>query len=176
LKAGLTRSVCIDTQGWDTHSQNQLQNSFFENLFSPLTAFITNLKNTPGKAEGKTLFQETVVVVLSEMIRTPKLNAPIPLPILGETDDQWLLRFPGKDHWFLTNALILGGGVAGDRTIGGTDAYQKAKLVVMEDGSIDAHGTRGGLTLTHTNLVAGIINHLGVDYARYLPSKPLVLA
>jgi hypothetical protein len=51
-----------------------------------------------------TLADETVVVVLSEMGRTPLLNG-----------------FLGKDHWPYTAMMITGPNVLGGRVIGGYD-------------------------------------------------------
>jgi uncharacterized protein (DUF1501 family) len=53
--------------------------------------------------------EQLVVVVQSEMGRTPNYNA-------GN----------GKDHWSIGSALFLGGGIKGNRVIGATDAKQFA--------------------------------------------------
>ena len=54
----------------------------------------------PG-THGRSLLDETVVVVMSEMGRTPKYNAT-----------------GGRDHWPYTSAMIIGNGIKGGRAIG----------------------------------------------------------
>jgi len=54
--------------------------------------------------EGGSLLDQTTVLVMSEMGRTPIHNAAI-----------------GKDHWPVTSAMLVGAGVAGGRVVGATD-------------------------------------------------------
>jgi uncharacterized protein (DUF1501 family) len=108
LAQGISRCVTLaeagGAQGWDTHADNDNQQSpLWESLFSGLGQLLQSLALTPGSAGG-TLADETVVVVLSEMGRTPALNA-----------------FNGKDHWPFTSAMLIGPNLAGDRVIGGFD-------------------------------------------------------
>jgi len=110
LSLGLSRCVTLQHlgqggQGWDTHANNdELQTGHFEDLFAGLSSLMRLLQVTPGEVEP-TLADETTVVVLSEMGRTPKLNA-----------------FNGKDHWPYTSVLIHGPRITGSRVIGGFDA------------------------------------------------------
>jgi uncharacterized protein (DUF1501 family) len=82
------------------------------------------LASTPGQTEA-TLADETLVVVLSEMGRTPALNA-----------------FAGKDHWPYTSLLVVGPGLTGGRVIGGWDDHWYGRPVdptsgqVREDGQV----------------------------------------
>ena len=106
LSDGISRCATISAGfNWDTHADNSLQTGLFNELFSDLDFLLDALENTPT-AEG-CLADETVVVVLSEMARTPAYNATT-----------------GRDHWPFTSAMIIGPGITGGRTIGGyTDNY-----------------------------------------------------
>ena len=80
------------------------------------------LENTPGEREER-LADETVVVVLSEMGRTPQLNA-----------------LDGKDHWPFTSAMLIGPGLTGSRVVGGFDALYYGRSVDPSSGEIAASG------------------------------------
>jgi uncharacterized protein (DUF1501 family) len=103
--------------------------------------------------ETRKLFDNTVVFVLSEMGRTPKLN-----------------QSAGKDHWPVTSALVFGAGVAGGRVIGATDNQLGAQSMNLTTGAVDASGKQ----LQTGNLVAGVLALAGVDPSSYFPSvEPL---
>lgn len=90
--------------GWDTHANNDDdQSPLWEGLFQGLAQLAATLDATPGE-QGGSLADETVVVVLSEMGRTPQLNG-----------------LNGKDHWPFTSAMLFGAGIGGDRVIGDFD-------------------------------------------------------
>ncbi len=108
LSLGVSRCVTLASAGaalgWDTHADNDNQQSpLWEALFTGLGQLMQALATAPGTSGG-TLADETVVVVLSEMGRTPRLNA-----------------FNGKDHWPYTSAMVVGPNLVGDRVIGGFD-------------------------------------------------------
>jgi len=105
LRLGISRCVTLSTPGnWDTHANNDgLQSPMWENLFDGLSNLMELLASTPGESAAS-MAEETTVVVLSEMGRTPLLN-----PTLG------------KDHWPHTSAMIIGPTVHGGRVIGGFD-------------------------------------------------------
>jgi uncharacterized protein (DUF1501 family) len=106
LSIGLSRCVTLsDDMSWDSHADNDAtQSALFEALFYGLGQLQEKLEATPGTA-APTLADETVVVVLSEMGRTPLLNG-----------------FLGKDHWPYTAMMITGPNVTGGRVIGGYDS------------------------------------------------------
>lgn len=87
---------------WDTHSKNtdRLKN----NLCPPFDqAFSTLL----GDLQQRGLLKETLVVVMGEFGRTPKINTR-----------------GGRDHWGACYSVALaGGGVPGGLTIGSSDAH-----------------------------------------------------
>lgn len=142
LKAGMSRSVEIELGGWDTHVANVQQSALWQGLFSELQRLLSRLE-----AEG--LLEDTVVAVVSEMGRTPKLN--------GDA---------GKDHWPVTSAMVIGTELAGGQVLGATtDAFGGAN-VDLQTGEVDD----GGSPLRHGNFAAGLLERVGVDPSAYLGS------
>jgi uncharacterized protein (DUF1501 family) len=87
------------------------------------------------------------------MGRTPKLNAG-----------------GGKDHWPVTSAMLLGAGVRGGRVIGATDDSLGALSLDLASGAADPKGRQ----LQTGNLVAGVLEHVGVDPTTHFPEvEPL---
>jgi len=93
-------------QTWDTHVDNwgKLKNQLLPQLDQGLEALSDDLA-----ASG--LFEQTMVIVMGEFGRTPKVST---LP--GQT-------IPGRDHWAHTYSGLIGGaGVLGGQVIGQTDS------------------------------------------------------
>lgn len=127
---------------WDSHTQNDgNQSAAFENLFDALSTLVGTLESTPGEGGG-TLLDQTTVLVLSEMGRTPVLNPSA-----------------GKDHWPYTSAMVLGAGVAGGRVLGATDETLAAAPVDYGSGEASASGAR----LSCASLLAGVLQCLDID-------------
>jgi uncharacterized protein (DUF1501 family) len=106
VEAGSRFVTVVDT-GWDTHTQifRELPDSRFPgsgklpNLDRAYAALITDLRE-------RGLLDSTLVVMMGEFGRTPKLNATA-----------------GRDHWPRAGFVCLsGGGVRGGQVIGATDA------------------------------------------------------
>ena len=94
------------------------------------------------------MIDDTVVLVVSEMGRTPKLNAT-----------------GGKDHWPVTSAMLIGGGLPGGRVLGGTDDALYGRRVSLQTGALDD----GGVQIQYGNFAAGLLEAVGVDATTYLP-------
>ncbi len=93
-------------QTWDTHTDNwgRLKNTLLPQLDQGLEALTDDLI-----ASG--LLEQTLIVVMGEFGRTPKIST---LP--GQT-------IPGRDHWASAySGLFAGAGVMGGQVIGQTDA------------------------------------------------------
>lgn len=162
LTSGLARSglVAFGSGGngeWDTHSGNDRQNSLYETLFDALERIVDDLDAAPGEVEAS-LLDETTIVVLSEMGRTPQRNAA-----------------GGKDHWTWTSALLIGSGIAGGRTIGAWTERLTGEPVDLASG--EAH--ESGETLVPNHLGATVLTLAGLDPAEFIdPSqgKPIEAA
>ena len=107
VEAGSRFVTVVDT-GWDTHTQifRELPDSRFPGsgrlpgLDRAYAALITDLRE-------RGLLESTLVVMMGEFGRTPKLNAG-----------------GGRDHWPRAGfACLAGGGVRGGQVIGATDAH-----------------------------------------------------
>lgn len=106
VEAG-TRLACISwapdaNATWDTHGANfaKLKNPLLPQLDAGLPALLDDLS-----ARG--LLERTLVVVMGEIGRTPKINAGA-----------------GRDHWeFCYTVLFAGGGVKGGFVYGASDKY-----------------------------------------------------
>jgi hypothetical protein len=125
LRLGLSRCVTLsfDRLTWDSHQDNDdKQHANFVDLFDGLTDLMDTLSTTPGPMGGM-LSDETVVVVMSEMGRTPQLNSS-----------------KGKDHWGFTSSMLIGPGVAGGRTAGGFGELFYGEKMDLESGELDSGG------------------------------------
>ena len=140
LQANLSYAIEMETSNWDTHSGNAKQGPLADSLYAGLLQLGTTL-------ESLGLLDNTVVFALSEMGRTPKLNGAA-----------------GKDHWPVTSALVFGAGVAGGKVFGATDDLLGAVNVDLQTGAPDP---QNGVQLQTPNLVAGVLQLVGVDPGAY---------
>ena len=107
--------VNVDYDAWDTHQQNFkiLKQNKLPGFDQTMSALMSDLQ-TRG------LLDETLVVVTSEMGRTPRINANA-----------------GRDHWtFCYGSLLAGAGIQGGTVYGASDsqaAYVKDKPVRPAD-------------------------------------------
>ena len=144
LNSGMCHSVALETpQSWDTHDTITDQNNLYRSLFSGLNDLITGLQSNG-------LFEDTMIVVLSEMTRTPKLN-----------------QDGGKDHWPSTSALLISGGLDGGRVLGGTSEDTLEALPVnLNTGLVDTSGS----SLSFERFIAGVLHASGIEANDYLPN------
>jgi hypothetical protein len=126
LSLGVSRVATLGFSyyGWDTHIQNDTYQSInFNQLFGELLDLkeILAMRKSPS---GASLADETVIVVLSEMGRTPQLNAGL-----------------GKDHWPYTSTMVLHPGRTEGRIIGGYDSYYYGKTIDLASGELAEDAT-----------------------------------
>lgn len=141
IEAGMCHSVVIDTrQEFDTHATNSLQHGSLDVTFSGLSTLMETL-------QARNLMDKVVVMVISEMTRTPLLNPAM-----------------GKDHWGHTSAMLLGA-VQGDRVSGHTDHLLESKPMDLETGEALAAGD----LCKYDNFCAGVLDLVGVDPEPWLP-------
>ena len=88
------------------------------------------------------------MVVLSEMGRTPQLNA--------FTD--------GKDHWPYTSAMLIGAGVEGDRVVGGFDSNYYGLTI----DAASAETSESGQILSAETLGATLLALADIDPSEYI--------
>jgi hypothetical protein len=93
--------IQIDYDAWDTHTHNFsiLRDNKLPGLDQTFSALMQDLQD-------RRLLDETLVVVMSEMGRTPKINASA-----------------GRDHWtYCYSILFAGAGIRGGTVYGASDA------------------------------------------------------
>jgi hypothetical protein len=111
LSAGLgTRFIQIQLGGWDNHSNIYAANAGIypraRSLDGGLSALLQDLGSAAGVGAGKTLLDETLIVVMGEFGRT-----------VGTVNNQ-----AGRDHYLQQFAVFAGGGAAGGRVVGATNS------------------------------------------------------
>ncbi|MDP6932782.1 MAG: DUF1501 domain-containing protein [Myxococcota bacterium] len=158
LSIGMSRCVTMafpdaySSSSFDTHADNdEIQGPLWEQLFQGLGQLMSMLGDAPGQV-GTSLADETVVVVLSEMGRTPLLNG-----------------LAGKDHWPYGSVLLVGPGLDGSRTIGGHDESFFGIPVDLATGELDDAGE----VITNASVGATLLQLAGVDPAEYTDAEPV---
>ena len=114
-------------------------------LDTAFSSLIEDLAKMPGKESGKTMLDETMVVLGHEFGRTPDMN----------------LNF-GRDHWGPAYTdLFIGGGVKPGSVIGKTDGFK----------SLD-HGWKYKQQPMKDHVTSTIYSALGIDYGKKIPDTP----
>ena len=119
---------------WDTHGYNAPQSDNFEQYFTALNELMSSLSSAG-------VVDDTVVLCLSEMGRTPRHNSQ-----------------GGKDHWPWTSAMLIGSNVDGGRAVGTTDEWLRPQALDLATGASRADG----VTLHSGHLLATAAKLLGV--------------
>lgn len=151
LAEGMSNAVLIEhNRDWDSHFGNhaaQIVNH--QDLFGGLSLLAERL-------DSGGLLEDTLVAVISEMSRTPRLNAQ-----------------QGKDHWPVTSAMLFGGLVGdGSRVMGATNELFESRRVDLATGVASDEGER----LTSPAFVAGVLARLGVEPGAFFPdTSPLAI-
>jgi hypothetical protein len=151
--AGCRFVYISDNTNWDSHAyifdhsravSHYTQCLSFDKAYSRL---LNDLAATPGHAKGKTLLDETMVVVTSEFGRVPFMN-----------------NVAGRDHYDQTfTSIFAGGGVKPGKIIGQTDS-DGAKC--LDTGW--AHKEQPHLD----NVIATMYSALGIAWDKMIPNTP----
>jgi hypothetical protein len=146
-----TRFVQVSLGGWDNHSGIYTANG---GIYAPMKSFdpafgalLADLAGMPGSATGKTLLDETMVVVIGEFGRT-----------VGALNSQ-----AGRDHFLRMSVAFAGGGVKGGRVVGGTDP---TGANATDSGMLGRDARPEDVTST-------IYSALGIDYTTVRHDDPL---
>jgi uncharacterized protein (DUF1501 family) len=103
FKAGVCVSANLDIGQFDSHANND------PDQMKLIPEFLAGIAYLLRRSADLKIREQIVVVIQSEMGRTPNYNA-------GN----------GKDHWSIGSALFLGRGIKGNRVVGATDEKQFA--------------------------------------------------
>jgi hypothetical protein len=150
-----TRYIEVNQFGWDHHERIYMRGadpmSFFNlcrALDKALSAFLDDLAALPGVEPGKSLLDETLVIVGGEFGRT-----------VGELNSG-----AGRDHWqYAFPAIFAGGGVGGGRVLGATDA---------NGAQVKDRGWSQGRDIHMPDLVTTIYSALGMDASQGIYETP----
>jgi Protein of unknown function (DUF1501) len=149
-----TRFVQATFGNWDHHSgiyDTDGGDSLYTQMaeFDPaFAALLADLKSMPGSAAGKTLLDETMVVVMAEFGRT-----------VGALNNQG-----GRDHNLRMTSVWAGGGIRGGQVIGKTDAT---------GASVAEYGWSANRDVRPEDVTCTIYSALGIDYTTMRHDDPL---
>src|SRR5688572_19153233 len=101
FKAGVCVSANLSIGQFDSHANNDADQ------MKLIPEFLAGIAYLIRRAEELKIREKLVVVIQSEMGRTPNYN-----------------KGNGKDHWSIGSIMFLGPGIKGDRVIGATDEKQ----------------------------------------------------
>ncbi len=146
FKAGVCVSANLSIGQFDSHANND------PDQMRLIPEFLAGIRYVMRKAEELRIRDKLVVLVQSEMGRTPTYNS-------GN----------GKDHWSIGSIMFLGRGIRGNRVLGATDERQFHVPLDPRTLTCDRqHGIRVRPEHIHTSLreLAGIADHA---YSRRFP-------
>jgi len=118
FKAGVCISANLSIGQFDSHNNNDVDQ------MKLIPEFLAGINDLLRKAEDLQIRDKLVVIIQSEMGRTPNYNS-------GN----------GKDHWSIGSIMFLGPGISGNRVIGATD--EKQQLVPINPGSLAIDNDKG---------------------------------
>jgi len=118
FKAGICVSANLTIGQFDSHANND------PDQMKLIPEFLAGIDYLFVRAEELQIREKLVVVVQSEMGRTPDYN-----------------KGNGKDHWSVGSIMFLGRGIQGNRVIGATD--EKLQLVPVDPKSLQTSKEKG---------------------------------
>jgi hypothetical protein len=107
FKAGVCVSANLSIGQFDSHNNNDADQ------MKLIPEFLAGIDDLLCKAEALEIRDKLVVIIQSEMGRTPNYN-----------------NGNGKDHWSISSIMFLGPGIVGNRLLGATD--EKQQLVPID--------------------------------------------
>ena len=139
FKAGVCVAANLSIGQFDSHNNND------DDQIKLLPEFLAGIDYLMRKAEELKIREKLVVIIQSEMGRTPNYN-----------------NGNGKDHWSINSIMFLGKGITGNRVIGATDEEQRLVPINAQTLAVDKkQGIRVRPEHIHHALreFAGIENH-----------------
>jgi uncharacterized protein (DUF1501 family) len=139
FKAGVCVSANLSIGQFDSHANND------PDQMRLIPEFLAGIRYLLRRAEELRIREQLVVVIQSEMSRTPNYN-----------------NGNGKDHWSVGSIMFLGRGIRGNRMLGATDERQLHVPLNPQSLACDRqHGIRVRPEHVHTALreLAGIADH-----------------
>ncbi len=139
----LVTTVNLGIGGFDTHANQTMRMQPIVEMADKLVRTMCDKLRLAGKLNS------TLIVLYSDFGRTPKINGS-----------------NGRDHWPVGGAMMIGGGIAGGRAVGSTNANLLAENINLSSGAIQANGEQ----INPTHLAGSVIAlTLGSGYLAYRP-------
>jgi uncharacterized protein (DUF1501 family) len=146
FKAGVSVSANLTIAQFDSHANNDRdQLRLIPELLEGIDYLLT-------RAEELQIRDKLVVVVQSEMARTPRYN-----------------EGAGKNHWSMGSIMFIGPGIAGNRVIGATDDGQVLKTIDPKTLAVDE---KNGIRVRPEHLHVALRQHAGIadhEFANLFP-------
>ena len=139
FKAGVCVSANLSIGQFDSHANND------PDQMKLIPEFLAGIDYLVSKSEELKIRDKLVVIIQSEMERTPNYN-----------------KGNGKDHWSIGSIMFVGEGIQGNRVIGATDEKQFLVPINPKSLATDAeNGIRVRPEHIHASLrqIAGIGDH-----------------
>lgn len=146
FKAGVCISANLSIGQFDSHNNNDVDQ------MKLIPEFLAGIDDLLRRAEDLQIRDKLVIIVQSEMGRTPNYN-----------------NGNGKDHWSIGSIMFLGAGIGGNVVIGATDEKQQLIPIDPQTLAIDKeHGIRVRPEHIHLALreFAGIQDH---EFSKQFP-------
>ncbi len=152
IKNSVCHTVTVASElVWDTHDINKLQHGRYWDFYESMNVLAAKLEAEVSEATGRPLIEDTLVVIMSEMTRTPKRNVKL-----------------GKDHWPHTSQIWFGAGVKGGTVVGASGCEDGNMLEALPIDLATGEPTELGEYNKYDNLVAGLLLHMGIDPVPHL--------
>jgi hypothetical protein len=149
FKAGVCVSANLTIGQFDSHANNDVDQ------MKLIPEFLAGIAYLMRRAEELQIREKIVVVVQSEMGRTPTYN-----------------KGNGKDHWSIGSIMFMGQGIRGNRVIGATDDKQ---MSVPVDVNTLACDQEKGIRIRPEHIHQSLREYAGIDKHAMAEQFPLVL-
>ncbi len=147
FKAGVCVSANLSIGQFDSHNNND------PDQMKLIPEFLAGIDYLLMRAEEMQIRDKVVVIVQSEMGRTPNYN-----------------EGNGKDHWSIGSVMFLGAGITGNRVIGATDEGQ---FLVPIDSQTLATDTEAGIRVRPEHIHDALRRFAGIAAHPFSDQFPL---
>ena len=147
FKAGVCVSANLTIGQFDSHANND------QDQMKLLPEFLAGVDYLLKKSEELKIREKLVVIIQSEMGRTPSYN-----------------KGNGKDHWSIGSIMMMGRGIQGNRVIGATD--DKQQRIPINPNSL-ANDKKDGIRVRPEHIHASLRQFAGIDKHDFSQKFPL---
>lgn len=147
FKAGVCVSANLSITQFDSHAKND------RDQMKLIPEFLAGIDYLMKRAEELKIRDKLVVVVQSEMGRTPHYN-----------------KGDGKDHWSIGSIMFMGQGIRGNRVVGATDEGQFLQPINNRTLEIDKES---GMRPRPEHVHQALREHAGIENQPFSKQFPL---